>query len=151
MFLFSKSNSLRKNIFIQKTMTRCKMLCLFTTISSSKGFPGSSAVKNLLAMQETQVWSLGWEDPLEKRMATHSNILGWRIPWTVHAKSLQSCPTLCNPMDFTWPWILDWVAFPFSRGSSQPRGWTQVSCIAGSFFTSCATREALYIINYSPN
>ena len=37
-------------------------------------------VKNLTAMQETWVWSLGWEDPLEKRMATHSNILAWRIP-----------------------------------------------------------------------
>ena len=32
-------------------------------------------------MQETQVWSLGWDDPLEKRMATHSSILTWRIPW----------------------------------------------------------------------
>ena len=39
-------------------------------------------VKNLPAMQETQVQSLGWEDPLEKRMATHSSILAWRIPWT---------------------------------------------------------------------
>ena len=37
-------------------------------------------VKNLLAMLETQVPSLGWEDPLEKRMATHSSILAWRIP-----------------------------------------------------------------------
>ena len=40
-------------------------------------------VKNLPAMQETQVWSLGWEDPLEKGMTTHSCILAWRIPWTV--------------------------------------------------------------------
>ena len=39
-------------------------------------------VKNLPAMQETQVWFLGWEDPLEKGMATHSSILAWRIPWT---------------------------------------------------------------------
>ena len=39
-------------------------------------------VKNLPAMQETQVQSLGQEDPLEKGMATHSNILAWRIPWT---------------------------------------------------------------------
>ena len=39
-------------------------------------------VKNLPAMQETWVWSLGWEDPLEKRMATHSSVLAWRIPWT---------------------------------------------------------------------
>ena len=39
-------------------------------------------VKNLPSMQETQVQSLGWEDPLEKGMATHSSILAWRIPWT---------------------------------------------------------------------
>ena len=39
-------------------------------------------VKNLPAMQETQVWSLGWEDSLEKGMATQSSILAWRIPWT---------------------------------------------------------------------
>ena len=40
-------------------------------------------VKNLPAMQETWVQSLGWEDPLEKRKATHSSILAWRSPWTV--------------------------------------------------------------------
>ena len=39
-------------------------------------------VENLLAMQETQVGSLGQEDPLEKEMTTHSSILAWRIPWT---------------------------------------------------------------------
>ena len=40
-------------------------------------------VKNLPAMQEPWVQSLGWEDSLEKEMATHSSILAWRIPWTV--------------------------------------------------------------------
>ena len=40
-------------------------------------------VKNLPAMQETWVQSLGWEDPLEKGMATHSSIVAWRIPWTL--------------------------------------------------------------------
>ena len=39
-------------------------------------------VKNLPAMQDTHVQSLGWEDPLEKGMATHPSILAWRIPWT---------------------------------------------------------------------
>ena len=47
-------------------------------------------VKNLSAMQETQVGSLGWEDPLEKEMATHSNILAWKIPWTEEPGRLQS-------------------------------------------------------------
>ena len=47
-------------------------------------------VKNLPAMQETQVGSLGWEDPLEKGKATHSSILAWRIPWTEESGGLQS-------------------------------------------------------------
>ena len=45
------------------------------------GFPGGS-VKNLAAMQETQVPSLSLDDPLEEGMETHSSILAWRIPWT---------------------------------------------------------------------
>ena len=47
-------------------------------------------VKNLPAMQKTQVQSLGREDPLENRMATHSSILAWRIPWTEEPGGLQS-------------------------------------------------------------
>ena len=47
-------------------------------------------VKRLPAMRETQVRSLGWEDPLEKEMATHSSILAWRIPWTEDPYRLQS-------------------------------------------------------------
>ena len=46
-------------------------------------------VKNLPAVQETQVQPLGWEDPLEKGMATHSSILAWRIPWTEEHGGLQ--------------------------------------------------------------
>jgi len=42
----------------------------------------TQTVKNLPAMQGTQIQSLGWEDPLEKGMATHSTIHAWRIPWT---------------------------------------------------------------------
>ena len=47
-------------------------------------------VKNLPAMQEIQVLSLGQEDPLEEEMATHSSILAWRIPWTDELGRLQS-------------------------------------------------------------
>ena len=47
-------------------------------------------VKNLFAEQETQVWSLGWEDPLEEEMATHSSILAWDFPWTEKPGGLQS-------------------------------------------------------------
>ena len=47
-------------------------------------------VKNQPAIQETWVQSLGWENPLEKRMATHSSIFAWRIPWTEEPGGLQS-------------------------------------------------------------
>ena len=47
-------------------------------------------VKNLPEMQETQVLSLGQEDPMEKGMATHSSILAWRVPWTEEPGRLQS-------------------------------------------------------------
>ena len=47
-------------------------------------------LKHLPAMRETWVWSLGWEDPLEKEMATHSCILAWRIPWMEEPGGLQS-------------------------------------------------------------
>ena len=47
-------------------------------------------VMNLSAMQETQVQSLSWENPPEKGMAAHSNILAWRIPWTEEPSGLQS-------------------------------------------------------------
>ena len=67
-------------------------------------------------------------------------------------KVTQLCLTLCDLMDYSPPVpsahgilqarILEWVAIPFSRGSSQPRYWTQVFCITGRFFTSWATREA---------
>ena len=50
-------------------------------------------VKNLPAMQETWVWSLGWEDPLEKGKATHSSILAWRIPWTIPWDLIESDTT----------------------------------------------------------
>ena len=53
-------------------------------------FLGGSVVKNLPAMQETQIWSLGQNDSLEEEMATHFSILAWRIPWTEEASGLQS-------------------------------------------------------------
>ena len=70
----------------------------------------------------------------------------WTIKKVETVKVAQSCLTLCNPMDYTvhgvlQARILEWVAIPFSRGSSQSRDRTQLSCIAGGFFTSWATRE----------
>ena len=82
--------------------------------------------------------------------------MGLTVCWVVKAKVIQSCPTLwiCEPMDYTVHGILrarilEWVVFPFSRGSSQPRDRSQVSYIASGFFTSCATRGALVYIKLS--
>ena len=64
-----------------------------------------------------------------------------RVPGHRKVKVAQSYPTLCDPMDYTvhgilQARILEWVAYSFSRGSSQPRDQIQVSHIAGTFFTS---------------
>ena len=61
-------------------------------------------VKNSPAMWETWVRSLGWEDPLEMGIATHSGILAWRIPWTEEPSGLHSMTR-----------TLEWVVLPFSR------------------------------------
>ena len=74
---------------------------------SNRGFPGGLVVKNLPAMQEIQVRSLGGGDPLEEEMATHFSILAWKIPWTEELDRLQS------------------------RGSQRVRhGWSDLACIA---------------------
>ena len=91
--------------------------------------------------------------PLPHKEVSYGGIRGTSATWDVQIslwpqptmlakmKVAQLCPNLCDPMDYTvhgilQARILEWVAFPFSRGSSQPRDQTQVSCIAGRFFTS---------------
>ena len=79
-------------------------------------------VKSLPAMQETQVWSLGWEDTLQRRIATHSSILAWRIPWTEEPGCLQSMGL--QRVRHNWvtkqqQWLMmlnifPWVLFPLS-------------------------------------
>ena len=62
-------------------------------------------VKNPPALQETWVRSLGWEDPLEKEVATHSSILAWRIPWTEEPGGLQPTGLQSQPRlrcSFRW-------------------------------------------------
>ena len=63
-------------------------------------------VKHLPAMQETRVQSLGWEDHLEKEMATHSSTLACKIPWTEEPGRLQSMGLQSQTQlsDFTWSW-----------------------------------------------
>ena len=60
-------------------------------VDSYMGIPGGVVVKNLPTTQEIQVWSLGWEDSLEKGMPAHSSILAWRTPWTEEPYSPYGC------------------------------------------------------------
>ena len=71
-------------------------LCLFSCLFKQKqktNLRVAQMVKNLPAMQESWVQSLGWEDPLEKGMVTYFSILAWRIPWTKEPGGLQSIGT----------------------------------------------------------
>ena len=60
----------------------CRGVCVCVCVSKKGSASDSDGKECLPAMQETQVRSLGWEDPLEEDMATHSSLLAWRIPWT---------------------------------------------------------------------
>ena len=115
-------------------------------------------------MLETWVWSLVWDNLLEKEMATHSTLLTWEIPWTEKPGSLQSewvssvtsvNLTLCNHRDCSLPdssihgilqaRILEWVAMSPYRGSSWPKDQIHVPCgfsFASGFFYLWATGEA---------
>ena len=101
--------------------------------------------KNRPIFIKSLVWTLSLLHELGRKWMMKTT-LGTPLK-KVKVKSTQLCLTLCDPMDSTFhgilqAGILEWVAFPFSRVSSQPRDRTQVSCIAGGFFTSWATREA---------
>ena len=107
---------------------------------------GSSQLRN-----QTQVSHIAGR--FFTRRTTREAQLGEDVLYVKSESESQSCPTLCDLMDCNLSGssvhgilqarILEWVAYPFSKESSQPRNWTQVSCIAGRFFTSWATREAL--------
>jgi len=110
-----------------------------------------------------------WHSPFVS-LASHVILSGFpshiwlTAPYSIwlwkESESVMSCPTLCNPMDCSLPGssvhrilqarILEWFAVPFSRASSWPRDWTQVSCIAGRFYTVWAIWEApvwLYLLS----
>ena len=93
-----------------------------------------------LLKYETQLYNLWFNNCLRQLLVC------------VRSQSLQSWPTLSDPRDCSPPGsfvhgilqarILEWISYPFSKGTSWPRNWARVSCIAGGFFTSWATQEA---------
>ena len=93
-------------------------LLSFMGLSCGSGAPGAFLVpqmaKNLPTMWETWVLSLGWEDPLEEGMATHSSILAWRIPWTEEPGRLQSIGS--HRVRHNWSDLACWTILSFKPG-----------------------------------
>ena len=116
-------------------------------------------VCSILISTKRQHWS--WRVRRQGSRGFKSGARSATLPWEgslagygMLGKVAHSCPTLCNPMDYTVHGILqarvlEWVAFPFSGGSSQPRNQTQVSLTAGRFFTNCTVRGATITSHYS--
>ena len=76
----------------RRHIQKSRLVCVCVCVSSKEARLSNELrkIKNLPAMQETQVRSLCWEDPLEKGMATHSSVLAWRILWTEEPGRIQS-------------------------------------------------------------
>ena len=99
-----------------------------------KVFPGGSGmVKNLPGMWETTVRSLGWKDPLGKKMATHSSILTWRITWTEEPGRLQSVGS--QELDKTHQLIHSFHYLTLSKATSQGNSQTQLWVTSGKHLT----------------
>ena len=85
---------LNRNVYPNSLPSFYMVMHLFLSWKLSLGFSGDANGKEPACQwrrhNETWVWSPGWEDPLEEAMATHSSILGWRIPWTEYPGGLQS-------------------------------------------------------------
>ena len=129
-FFFSRSHSLQFQVWRWSFQKFCKKKKIHVHIAMT--WPESFCFSQYTS--EGIFYSL-----LSVSFIIHEKKVKMKVAW--------SCPTLCNPMDYTvhgilQARILEWVTFSFSRGSSQPRDRTQVSHIAGRFFTSWATWEA---------
>ena len=102
----------------------------------------AQSVKNLPAVQETRIWSLGWEDPLEKEMATHSSILAWKISWTKEPGGLQSMGSQRVGHD----WATN-TYYSFLNVSTRK---CKVTYVAGILFLQDGTVLAIVVQSLSP-
>ena len=86
----SQTSRVENNSIKGKNTTSTNLIFLSLEPLKEKASLMSQMVKNLPAAQETPVQSLGWKNPLEKEMTTHSSTLAWKIPWTEEPGGLQS-------------------------------------------------------------
>ena len=149
LFLFTKVSFLTKSI-----IERARRLCPWDVPGKNTGVGCHFLLQGIFPTQGSNPNRLHWQ--VDSLPLSHQGSPSFWLPlWLpltlpinvrVKVKIPQLCPVLCNPMDCSLSGssvhgilqarILEWVASPFSRGSSQPRSRTGVSCIAGRFFTS---------------
>ena len=157
--LFSSVQSLSLvRLFATPWISKCCYFCLYCSLASV-----AQLVKNLTVMREACVWSLGWDDPLEKGKATHSSILAWRTPWTEESGRLQSMgsqrvghnwatftcllqhlcfisrlPLLCSAHSSLWLLVSSvGNSFPLSVGWVPAFRWEQQRVVMGLQSGSC--------------
>ena len=137
----------------------CKMIQLYIYFFFFKFFSDLGYYKILSRVPCAYTLGPCWSSILDIAVCmcpSQTPSLSLPFNYEVEVKVAQSCLTLCNPMDYTvhgipQARILEWVAFPSSRGSSQPTDQTQVPCIAGGFLTSWAIREAYLTMKFMSN
>ena len=143
-------------------LTNCAQLLSWVQLCNSKEAIRASLiaqlVKNLPAMQETPVQFLDWDDSLEKRKATHSSILFWRIPWTVQSMGSQRVGHDWATFTFTaTPWTVAhqaslsmgffrqeyWSGLPFPPSGEPPNPGTEPTspALAGGFLTTAPPNQ----------
>ena len=100
------------------------------------------------SVMSNSLWPHGlyspWNSPGQNTGVGSLSLLQWIVPTQGSNSGLPRCRWMLYQLSHKGsPRILEWIAYPFSSGSSRPRNWTGVSCIAGEFFTNWAIREAL--------
>ena len=129
----------------------------FTVLFSSSSLLGKEEVDRTAdGPVSLSCWCWNWDRSCHQPIFGHSSQYTWNSCVQVKVLVTESCPTLCDPMDYSLPAsslrgilqarIMEWLAIPSCRRSSQPRDQTQISCvfcIAGGFFSQWATWETL--------
>ena len=149
-----EANFLCKSLSVYTLQYKLRLcISVISTLALSRDSLVAQTVKNVPAMWKTQVWSLGWEDPMEEEMITHSNILAWRNTWMEEPSELQSmrlqrvrhdwgtsffasvwdecnCEVVWTFSDiaFLWDWNENWlfpVLWPLQRFPNLLAYWVQ--------------------------
>ena len=127
----SKASILQCSAFLMVQLSHLYMTTGKTIAFTVEPSLVAQRVKHLLAMWETRIQSLGWEDPLEKKMATHSSTLAWEIPWTAAHQA---------PLSTEFSRQERWSGYFLLHFRSQPRDRTCISCTASPLPLWCWRR-----------